>query len=67
MRTLPEEANFARFLSDGVLDDDNSSIIPDHCTAVSDPDIKIKINECMLVNVEFLILIWNFEFLLILP
>ena len=43
MRTLPEEANIAKFLSDvgdGVLNDiDNNLIIPVHCMAISDSDI----------------------------
>ena len=43
MRTLSEEANFAKFLldvGDGVLnDDDNNSIIPGCCLAISDSDI----------------------------
>ena len=42
MRTLPEEANFAKFLldvGDGVLnDDDNNFIIPDRCLAIADSD-----------------------------
>ena len=43
MRTLPEEANFAKFLlnvGDGVLnDDDNNFIIPHSCLAIADSDI----------------------------
>ena len=43
MRTLPEEANFAKFLldfGDEVLnDDDNNFIIPHSCLAIADSDI----------------------------
>ena len=42
MRTLPEGANFARFsldVGDGVLNDYNNFIIPDHWVAISDSDI----------------------------
>ena len=43
MRTLPEEANFTKFLldvGDGVLnDDDNNFIIPHSCLAIEDLDI----------------------------
>ena len=43
MRTLPEEANFAKFLldvGDGVLNDnDNNFIIPHRCLAIADSDI----------------------------
>ena len=43
MRTLPEEANFAKFLLDvgvGVLNDDNNNfIIPHSCLAIADSDI----------------------------
>ena len=43
MRTLPEEANFAKFLldvGDGVLnDDDNNFIISPSCLAIADSDI----------------------------
>ena len=42
MPTLPEEANFAKFLlnvGDGVLnDDDNNFIIPHSCLAIADSD-----------------------------
>ena len=43
MRTLPEEANFTKFLldvGDGVLnDDDNNFIVPHSCLAIADSDI----------------------------
>ena len=49
MRTLPEEANFAKFLlhvGDGVLnDDDNNFIIPHSCLAIADSDIADEIYE----------------------
>ena len=49
MRTLPEEANFAKFLfdfCDGVLnDDDNNFIIPHSCLAIADSDIEDDIYE----------------------
>ena len=45
MRTLPEEAKFAKFfldVADGVLNDDNHNlIIPGRCLAIKDSDIVI--------------------------
>ena len=47
MRTLPEEANFAKFLldvGDKVLnDDDKNFIIPHSCLAIADSDIVDEI------------------------
>ena len=42
MRTLPEEANFAKCLldvGDGVLNDDDNFIIPHNYLAIADSDI----------------------------
>ena len=49
MQTLPEEANFAKFLldvDDEVLnDDDNNFIIPHSCLAIADSDIVDDMHE----------------------